>query len=193
MGEMFDLLGQPAEITDKPDAKALEVPTGEVVLDDVVFGYETARPILKGVSLSVPGGQTVAIVGPSGSGKSTIGRLLFRFYDVNDGAVRIDGQDPVTGAVFHQKPIQPICPKTCFLVAVRCMPNGYVRLIGQIFKRPIRAVVIDDQEMVDPQIPVILEKIWETDLFISQRGEQQVIVLPDILRTVRIGAKFAPF
>ncbi len=93
MGEMFDLLDQPAEVVDQPRAKALHVAGGEVVLDHVSFGYESARPILKDVSLTVAAGQKVAIVGPSGSGKSTIGRLLFRFYDVTGGALRIDGQD----------------------------------------------------------------------------------------------------
>jgi ATP-binding cassette subfamily B protein len=93
MGEMFDLLEQPAEVTDKPDAKPLEVSGGEITLDDVRFGYDPAREILKGVSLSVGAGQSVAIVGATGSGKSTIGRLLFRFYDVSAGALRIDGQD----------------------------------------------------------------------------------------------------
>ncbi len=93
MGEMFELLEQPAEISDKPGAKSLKIAGGEVAFDDVRFGYEASRPILKGVSFAVSAGQTVAIVGPSGSGKSTIGRLLFRFYDVNSGALRIDGQD----------------------------------------------------------------------------------------------------
>ncbi len=93
MGEMFDLLEQPAEVADKPGAGALQVNGGEVVLDAIHFGYEEARPILHGVSVTVGAGQTVAIVGPSGSGKSTIGRLLFRFYDVQEGALRIDGQD----------------------------------------------------------------------------------------------------
>ncbi len=93
MGEMFDLLGQPAEITDKPGAPDLKITGGEVELDNVRFGYEPARPILKGISLKVGAGEKVAIVGPSGSGKSTIGRLLFRFYDVTGGALRIDGQD----------------------------------------------------------------------------------------------------
>jgi ATP-binding cassette subfamily B protein len=66
---------------------------GEVVLDDIEFGYDPERLILKGVSIRAGAGETVAIVGPSGSGKSTIGRLLFRFYDVGAGALRIDGQD----------------------------------------------------------------------------------------------------
>lgn len=93
MGEMFDLLGQPAEISDLPDAKDLRVNGGEIELDNVAFGYDEERPILKGVSLTVGAGQNVAIVGASGSGKSTIGRLLFRFYDVQGGALKIDGQD----------------------------------------------------------------------------------------------------
>jgi ATP-binding cassette subfamily B protein len=93
MGEMFDLLEQPQEVSDKPGAPSLNVTTGQVRFDDVQFGYDPARPILKGVSLDVGAGQNVALVGPSGSGKSTIGRLLFRFYDVSDGAVLIDGQD----------------------------------------------------------------------------------------------------
>ena len=93
MSEMFDLLEQPAEITDRPGAADLVVRGGEVRLDHVSFAYEAARPILKDVTLTVGAGQTLALVGPSGSGKSTIGRLLFRFYDVNSGALTIDGQD----------------------------------------------------------------------------------------------------
>lgn len=93
MGEMFDLLHQPAEINDKPGAPALKVNGGAVTFEDVSFAYDAERPILKGISLTVPAGQTVALVGPSGSGKSTIGRLMFRFYDVTGGALKIDGQD----------------------------------------------------------------------------------------------------
>ncbi|MEO0943751.1 MAG: ABC transporter ATP-binding protein/permease [Pseudomonadota bacterium] len=104
MGEMFNLLEQPADVTDKPGAQPINISGGAVEFDDILFGYDAERPILKGVSLSVPAGQTVAIVGPSGSGKSTIGRLLFRFYDVGGGALRIDGQDvrDVTQESLHQ-------------------------------------------------------------------------------------------
>ena len=93
MGQMFALLAQPAEVTDKPGARALQVTGGAVEFDHVSFGYDPDREILRGISLRVAPGERVALVGPSGSGKSTIGRLLFRFYDVTGGAVRIDGQD----------------------------------------------------------------------------------------------------
>ncbi|UWQ16754.1 ABC transporter ATP-binding protein/permease [Jannaschia sp. M317] len=93
MGEMFGLLEQPSEVQDKPKAGALNVTGGKIEFRDIWFGYDAERPILQGVSLSVEAGETVAVVGPSGSGKSTIGRLLFRFYDVNQGSVLIDGQD----------------------------------------------------------------------------------------------------
>ncbi|RKF16662.1 ABC transporter ATP-binding protein/permease [Roseovarius spongiae] len=93
MGEMFGLLEAPPDVTDAPDAAPLRLRGGEVELRDVHFGYEPGREILGGVSLTARPGETVAIVGATGSGKSTIGRLLFRFYDVNAGAVLIDGQD----------------------------------------------------------------------------------------------------
>lgn len=93
MGEMFDLLGQPPEVKDKPDAAELVVTDGDVQFRDVVFSYEPSRRILNGFNLQVKPGQTVAVVGPSGAGKSTIARLLFRFYDVQEGAIEIDGQD----------------------------------------------------------------------------------------------------
>ncbi|MCL4160264.1 UNVERIFIED_CONTAM: hypothetical protein GTU68_024929 [Idotea baltica] len=93
MGQMFDLLEQPAEIQDKPDAPDLNVTGGKVELADVRFGYNEDREILKGVSIIAEPGEMVAIVGSTGSGKSTIGRLLFRFYDINKGCLTIDGQD----------------------------------------------------------------------------------------------------
>ncbi|MBB2970257.1 ABC transporter ATP-binding protein/permease [Mesorhizobium sp. RMAD-H1] len=91
--QMFDLLDVEQEVKDRPDATPLVVTDGAIRFDDVHFAYDPARPILKGISFEVPAGKTVAIVGPSGAGKSTISRLLFRFYDIQSGAITIDGQD----------------------------------------------------------------------------------------------------
>lgn len=93
MGQMFDLLEQPSEVQDKADASELKVTGGQIKLDNVHFGYNEDRQILNGVSLTADPGEMVAIVGSTGSGKSTIGRLLFRFYDVQSGSLSIDGQD----------------------------------------------------------------------------------------------------
>ena len=103
MGEMFDLLGQPQEVIDVANAEDLNIKGGQIEFDNVTFGYVPERTILSKLSLKIKKGETVAIVGPSGSGKSTIGRLLFRFYDVNSGSLKIDGQDirDVTQASVH--------------------------------------------------------------------------------------------
>jgi ABC-type transport system involved in Fe-S cluster assembly fused permease/ATPase subunit len=93
MDAMFRLLHQPVEVKDKPGAPELKVTGGEIRFDNVVFSYEPARTVLKGINFVVPAGKTVAVVGPSGAGKSTISRILYRFYDIKSGRVTIDGQD----------------------------------------------------------------------------------------------------
>ena len=90
---MFDLLDVRAEVVDRPNAKELEIERGAIAFRNVQFAYDPARPILKGISFDVPAGKTVAVVGPSGAGKSTLSRLLYRFYDVQEGSITIDGQD----------------------------------------------------------------------------------------------------
>lgn len=89
---MFSLLDEYPDVQDPDGASSLTLGQGEVSFEDVHFAYKD-RPILQGVSFTVPAGRRVAIVGPSGAGKSTISRLLFRFYDPDKGRVLIDGQD----------------------------------------------------------------------------------------------------
>ncbi|MEJ2410146.1 MAG: ATP-binding cassette domain-containing protein, partial [Novosphingobium sp.] len=93
MAEMFRLLDTEVEVPDRPNAPALLVRKPSVIFDNVVFGYEPDRTILHGLSFEVPAGRNYAVVGPSGAGKSTLARLLFRFYDPQDGRILIDGQD----------------------------------------------------------------------------------------------------
>ena len=93
MEAMFGLLDTPAEVTDTPDAQPLHVGRGQIRFENVHFGYDPDREILKGLDLDIPPGTTCAIVGPSGAGKSTIARLLYRFYDPTAGRILIDGQD----------------------------------------------------------------------------------------------------
>ncbi|HVC61320.1 MAG TPA: ABC transporter ATP-binding protein/permease [Acetobacteraceae bacterium] len=98
MEQMFRLLRVPPEVTDRAGAVALAAqlsdgPAGAVRFENVSFGYGPDRSILRGVDFTVPAGRKLAIVGPTGAGKSTISKLLFRFYDVTGGRIRIDGQD----------------------------------------------------------------------------------------------------
>lgn len=93
MENMFDLMKEDQEVIDAPGAPELSIIRGGIDFSNVTFGYNAERFILKNVSFQVPPGKTVALVGPSGSGKSTIVRLLFRFYDVDSGAIVIDGQN----------------------------------------------------------------------------------------------------
>ncbi len=94
LDKMFVLMKKEREIADLPTAAAIKIEASPTVkFDNVSFAYEADRPILHNVSFNIPAGKTVAVVGPSGSGKSTIARLLYRFYDVQQGAICIAGQD----------------------------------------------------------------------------------------------------
>ncbi|KAL6261955.1 hypothetical protein P5V15_007039 [Pogonomyrmex californicus] len=93
MENMFELLRQEQEVIDAPGAELLDVKHGQVEFSNISFGYTPEKLVLRNISFIVPAGKTIALVGPSGAGKSTIMRLLFRFYDVEQGAILIDGQN----------------------------------------------------------------------------------------------------
>ena len=105
MSEMFELLAQAPDVIDSKNAYDLCVTEGRVDFKNISFGYEPNRVILKNFNLSVKSGQNVAIVGTSGSGKSTIGRLMFRFYDINEGELLVDGNNikDVTQSSLHSQ------------------------------------------------------------------------------------------
>ncbi|NBX04331.1 MAG: ABC transporter ATP-binding protein/permease [Alphaproteobacteria bacterium] len=92
MGSMFEMMDVKPEIQDHAEAKELVVNSGKIEFSEVNFAYDSRRPVLRGVSFEVPAGTSVAIVGASGAGKSTITRLLYRFYDLQSGQIRIDDQ-----------------------------------------------------------------------------------------------------
>jgi ATP-binding cassette, subfamily B, bacterial len=89
----LELLQVEPEIRDRPGAQPLTRPRGEIEFDNVVFGYDPANPVLKGISFTARAGEAIAIVGPSGAGKTTMASLVARFYEPQSGAVRIDGRD----------------------------------------------------------------------------------------------------
>ena len=89
----MNLLLLKPEIKDSPTAVPLKIDSAEIVFENVKFQYDERRPILKGISFTVPAGKSIAVVGATGSGKSTIGRLLYRFYDVSSGRILINGHD----------------------------------------------------------------------------------------------------
>lgn len=93
METLFNLQKVNVQVKDKPDAKSLALTKGEITFENVSFGYRSDRPIIKNLNLTIPAGKKVAIVGPSGCGKSTILRLLFRYYDAQEGRILVDGQD----------------------------------------------------------------------------------------------------
>ncbi len=92
-GRIYELIDEPAQIPDADGAAELENVRGDVQFDDVSFSYEQNKPLIEGLNLNVRAGQRIAIVGPTGCGKTTLINLLMRFYDVNGGAVSVDGSD----------------------------------------------------------------------------------------------------
>ena len=89
---IYTVLDHQPVVQDVSGARPLETEGGAIQLERVTFGYQPSRPTVEGLSLDIPAGRTVALVGASGAGKSTVLNLILRFYDVDEGVIRIDGQ-----------------------------------------------------------------------------------------------------
>lgn len=140
MENMFDLLRENEDIVDAPGAAPLLTAGGGIEFSNVTFGYSPEKSVLRNVSFSVPAGKTVAIVGPSGAGKSTIMRLLFRFYDVQTGAISIDGQDiKLVQQQSLRKAIGKLYPIVLIetLTNLRCLFSGVVPQDTVLFNNTI--------------------------------------------------------
>lgn len=116
METLFTLLDQTPEVADAPDARPLRCGSPpEVVFDQVSFAYDPARPVLHDVSFRIPAGRKVAVVGASGGGKSTLSRLLFRFWDVSGGAIRVAGEDLRAVRQDDLRRLMGVVPQDCVL------------------------------------------------------------------------------
>ena len=125
---ILDLLEQQTELPDAPDATTLDQAAGHVVFDNVHFAYEPDRPVLRGFSLEIKPGEVVALAGPSGSGKTTVANLVARLYDVQQGAVLVDGKDVRQVTQESLRAHMGIVPQETFLFGASIGENiGYGR------------------------------------------------------------------
>ncbi|KAA8566083.1 hypothetical protein EYC84_008687 [Monilinia fructicola] len=143
METLFNLQKVNVAITEPPDAKPLQLTKGgEITFENVTFGYHPDRPILKNLSMTIPAGKKIAIVGPSGCGKSTVLRLLFRFYDVQEGRILIDGQDIRNVSLESLRKAIGVVPQDTPLfndsighniryALSRLLPDGYNTMVGE--------------------------------------------------------------
>ncbi|WP_119419467.1 ABCB family ABC transporter ATP-binding protein/permease [Desertibaculum subflavum] len=187
MERMFNLLAVDEEVRDAPGATPLRLEGGEVEFDDVQFAYDLRRPILKGVSFRVPAGRTVAIVGASGAGKSTISRLLFRFYDVQSGAIRIDGQDIRQVTQASLRAAIGIVPQDTVLFNDTIRYNiryGRPRSDEDEIRRAARLAKID--HFVDHLPDNWRTKVGERGLKLSGGEKQRVAIARTILKDPKI-------
>ena len=183
MEDMFSMLDVDAEITDRDGAKPVEISDGAVDFDAVEFGYDARRPILKGVSFSVPRGGTTAIVGPSGAGKSTISRLLFRFYDANEGTIRIDGQDVRTVTQESLRNAIGIVPQDTVLFNDTVRYNIAYGRPGATMEEVRRAAQLAQIDAFIEQLPDGYDtRVGERGLKLSGGEKQRVAIARTILK-----------
>lgn len=187
MERMFVLLQRTPEVHDAPDAAALALREGEVAFEHVSFGYDADRQILHDVSIRIPPGAKVAIVGPSGSGKSTLARLLYRFYDVQSGAVRIDGQDVRTLTQASVHAAIGIVPQDTVLFNDTIGYNLRYARLDATEEEIAEAVRLAQLEAFIERLPKGLDTVvGERGLKLSGGEKQRVAIARAVLKNPRI-------
>lgn len=187
MERMFRLLEEIPEVRDKTDARALEVGDGHVRFEHVSFSYDPARPILHDVDFEIPPGRKLAVVGPSGAGKSTLARLLFRFYDVDQGKVLINGQDLRDVSQRSARAAIGIVPQDTVLFNESIYYNIAYAKPGASRAEIIRAARMAHIHEFIEQLPAGYDTVvGERGLKLSGGEKQRVAIARTILKNPRI-------
>lgn len=185
--QMFNLLKTQTKVTDPSDGKDLEVRQGKIEFKNIAFAYTPERPIIKNISFDIDSNQKIAIVGSSGSGKSTILKLLFRFYDANEGAIFIDGQDISKVTQHSLRSSIGVIPQDTVLFNMSIYENiryGRVDASDEDIQQAIRLAHLDD---FITQLPEGSDTIvGERGLKLSGGEKQRVSIARAILKRPRI-------
>lgn len=180
---MFNILNTQAAITEQPDALPLKNIKGEIKLEQVNFGYTENRQILNNLTLTIKPGEKVAIVGPSGAGKSTIARLLFRFYDVDGGYIKVDGHNVKTVSLDDLRSAFGVVPQDATLFNASLFDNIQYGDPGASREAVLDAVTLANLNELVERLPEKLDTVvGERGLKLSGGEKQRVAIARAILK-----------
>ncbi|MBQ5413951.1 MAG: ABC transporter ATP-binding protein [Schwartzia sp.] len=184
---VFGIMDMPEAIADKPEAKAMPAVKGYVEFDDVTFGYKDDIPALDHISFKAEPGQMIAFVGPSGAGKSTIANLIPRFYDVNGGAIRIDGQDVRDVTMSSLREQIGIVPQETMLFSTTVRENIRYGRLDATDEELVQAAKDANAHEFIMQLPEGYDtKIGERGLNLSGGQRQRIAIARAILKNPQL-------
>jgi ATP-binding cassette subfamily B protein len=187
MDKVFKLLERPAEIQDELGAQKLQISNASIRFEDVSFSYDPERQVLNAIRFEIPSGRKLAVVGPSGAGKSTLARLLFRFYDVNQGQILIDGQDIRSVTQESLRQAIGIVPQDTVLFNDSLLHNIRYADINASMEEITRAAQIADIHDFIVSLPQGYETVvGERGLKLSGGEKQRIAIARVILKKTRI-------